>query len=277
MENLKMGCLVPHPPIVVPEVGGDEVERISSTVLAFEKLAADIEMAAPETMVIISPHSPIYTDGFAIKGGDPLSGSLSMFRAPEVNIKSKPDSELSEAICRIALSRGVPTTVISSPGSSGDELDHGILVPLYYVYKKEYKLVCITISMMEYRSHYILGKAIREAVEQTGRRTVFIASGDLSHRLIRGAPAGYDPDGEVFDHKIFEIMDSADFKKLFDLDGSLVSNAGECGLRSIFTMAGVFDGHKVDSRVLSYEGPFGVGYMVAEVRSVGLDASRSIL
>ena len=47
------------------------------------------------------------------------------------------------------------------------------------------------------------------------------------------------------------------------MDSRLIERAGECGLRSIWIMAGALDGYNVKSEVYSYEGPFGVGYCVA--------------
>ncbi|MBN1289906.1 MAG: MEMO1 family protein [Actinobacteria bacterium] len=276
MEFFKFGCLVPHPPIVVPEVGGAEVNRISDTVNSLKRLSGEIEDADPKTLIVISPHSPVYSDGFAVKGGNPLIGSLSMFRAADVQIEASPDYELIDAICEIAMFRGVPVTIVSSGKSYGRELDHGILVPLYYLFKERYSLVCITISLLDYKAHYVLGTVIKDAIEKTGHGCVFIASGDLSHRLTRNAPAGYDPDGAVFDRQIYDIMKASDFRALFHLDPTLVNNAGECGLRSIITMAGIFDGLEVEGEVMSYEGPFGVGYMVARCTPLNENPSRSI-
>ena len=43
----------------------------------------------------------------------------------------------------------------------------------------------------------------------------------------------------------------------------MIEEAGECGLRPIFFLMGVMDGLDAESEILSYEGPFGVGYGVA--------------
>jgi aromatic ring-opening dioxygenase LigB subunit len=156
----------------------------------------------------------------------------------------------------------------------GGELDHGILVPLYFLARRRYPLVCLSISLLDYRDHYRLGIVIREAAEGLGRSIVFVASGDMSHRLLPGAPAGYNPRGEEFDR---EIMSTADYARLFKLDPVLVDDAGECGLRSVFALAGAVDGYAVESKVLSYEGPFGVGYLVASVRPGEPDTTRSLV
>ncbi|NLC07076.1 MAG: AmmeMemoRadiSam system protein A, partial [Syntrophomonadaceae bacterium] len=114
-------------------------------------------------------------------------------------------------------------------------------------------------------------------VEQTGRRAVLIASGDLSHRLTPTAPAGYRPEGEVFDRQICELTAKADVLGLLNLPPGLAEQAGECGLRSLIMAWGAADGRQVNPEVYSYEGPFGVGYMIANLGVGPADPSRQLL
>ena len=91
----------------------------------------------------------------------------------------------------------------------------------------------------------------------------FIASGDLSHKLLPEGPYGFAPEGPVFDERIGEIFASGDLGGLFEFDEAFCDRAAECGLRSFQIMAGAIDGLGFQSRLLSNEGPFGVGYGVA--------------
>lgn len=283
MDYLKLCCVAPHPPILVPEVGGPEIAQVRSTSDALEQLAVEIEAIAPETIVIMSPHSTIYTDAFTVKVAPALGGSFSQFGAPSVRYDSVPDTELAVAIVERARSLGVTCEPVGGSAqlhrnASASELDHGILVPLYFLAKsKKYPLVCLSMSFLDFKSHYAMGIAIRDAVESKGRKAVFIASGDMSHRLIPGAPAGYTPRGAEFDRSIVDIVSSGDFSRLFDLDAGLIEDAGECGLRSLFALGGTVDGRERESRVLSYEGPFGVGYLVARVLPGAADPAWSLI
>lgn len=276
MESLKLCCVAPHPPILVPEVGGREVRKVEKSASALGRLAADIKESGAETVVVMSPHSPVFGDAFLIQTSPTLFGSFAYFGAPGVSIRSTTDSDLASAIEDAARSSGIPVAgeAAKSARVSG-ELDHGILVPLYFIAPEKYRLVCVSLSFLPYEEHYAFGTAIRDGIEEVGRRAVFVASGDMSHRLTPRAPAGYSPSGEVFDREIVDIMDSGDFGRLFGLDKRMIEEAGECGLRSIFALAGAMDGHAVDSEVLSYEGPFGVGYLVARAIPGGPDPSRS--
>jgi aromatic ring-opening dioxygenase LigB subunit len=62
---------------------------------------------------------------------------------------------------------------------------------------------------------YQFGTVIQEAVEAIGRRVVFLASGDLSHRLTKDAPAGYHPKGQEFDNLLVELLKKKQVEEIF--------------------------------------------------------------
>jgi AmmeMemoRadiSam system protein A len=138
-------------------------------------------------------------------------------------------------------------------------------------------VVSLAVSYAGADEHYALGVAIAKAANRAGRRVAVIASGDLSHRLTPGAPAGFNPRGIDFDAKIGGIIDSGSFNELFELDPMLIEDAGECGLRSIYALAGCFNGLQVQTSINSYEGPFGVGYLVASVLPGQPDPEREFM
>ena len=100
------------------------------------------------------------------------------------------------------------------------------------------------------------------------RQVCLIASGDLSHRLHPGAPAGYSPRGKEFDQNIQESLEKLDADLLLQLPEDLIEDAGECGLRPIVMLLGAVSDFAAESYIYSYEGPFGVGYLVAGI-SIG--------
>ena len=124
-------------------------------------------------------------------------------------------------------------------------------------------MVPLTFSWLPLKSHFEFGRAIRRASERLDKRVLVVASGDLSHRLTPGAPAGFDPLGKVFDKKLVDALKELDIKEILDMDPDLIERAGECGLRSIVILLGAIEGLPLKHEILSYEGPFGVGYLVA--------------
>jgi MEMO1 family protein len=248
------GCVCPHPPLLVPEIGRENRAEVQATISAMELLAD--RAGEVGTVVVISPHTPTYFDAFTVKNAPTLAGDFAAFGYPGVRHEIPNDLEFVETLLAVASGAHVPL----EPSPDGD-LDHGILVPLTFLRTRS--LVSLSI-VGGYEEHRRLGVLVRTVAEQLHRDLLFVASGDLSHRLTKGAPAGYDEHGPAFDRRIVELLSEGDFDSLEKLDGSQVQQAGECGLRSLIALGGFLGADAArDPQVLSYEGPFGVGYLVA--------------
>jgi AmmeMemoRadiSam system protein A len=301
--ELLMIAVTPHPPIMVPEVGRGEDRQVERSQKAMARLGQEIRALQPDTVIFISPHGPIFQDGIALAGTPWLQGDLGQFRAKEAAFKYPNDLNLAQAIAEEAKKAGILTVLLDERLAKrygvSDRLDHGVMVPLYFLQAEGLrpavdsprhdskpeeirtvapaKLVVMAYGLLPFEDLYAFGLVIRRAVEQTGRRAVLIASGDLSHRLTPAAPAGYRPEGEVFDRQICELTAKADVLGLLNLPLGLAEQAGECGLRSLIMAWGAADGRQVNPEVYSYEGPFGVGYMIANLGVGQADPSRQLL
>ncbi|MBQ1343267.1 MAG: AmmeMemoRadiSam system protein A [Firmicutes bacterium] len=268
--------MVPHPPLIVPAVGRGGEKQIASTTAAYEQVARDIAALKPDTIVISSPHATMYSDYFHISPGLEASGSFAQFRAPEVSFREEYDTELVAAICKAADKRQFPAGVA---GERDAELDHGTMVPLWFIRQActDFKLVRMGLSGLPLTDHYLLGQLIREAVDATGKRVVFVASGDLSHKLQPHGPYGFAPEGPQYDARIMDVCGRAAFGELLDFDETFCERAAECGHRSFTIMAGVWDGTAVRASVLSHEDVTGVGYGICTFYPEGPDGDRNFL
>lgn len=266
--------MVPHPPIIVPAVGRGEEKKIQKTIDAYQTAARKIASLKPETIVLMSPHQVLYSDYFHISPGKSASGDFAQFRAPQVQMEVQYDTEFVEQLCGLADAADFPA---GTKGERDRQLDHGTMVPLYFVnqYLEDYRLVRIGLSGLSLKEHYQLGQYIQKAAELLNRTTVLIASGDLSHRLKEDGPYGYRKEGPEYDSRIMEVMGRADFGELFGFPEDLCEKAGECGHRSFTIMAGALDQRKVEAEALSYEGIFGVGYGVCSYMVCGSDPDRN--
>ncbi len=267
---------VPHPPLIVHEVGRGRENEIAITVAAYMQVAKKIASLKPETIVITSPHAPLYRDYFHISPGIEAFGDFSDFGAPEVRFHLFYDVDFVKAVCSEA------DTAKIAAGTKGEKrasLDHGTAVPLYFInkYYTDYRLVRIGLSGQSYKAHYALGECIRRAAKKTGKRVVVVASGDLSHVLKSDGPYGYRAEGPVYDERIMDVMGRGDFGKLFSFSPDFCENAAECGHRSFIIMAGSLDRTAVRAEKLSYEGPFGVGYGICAYDVTGRDGARNFL
>ena len=250
--------MVPHPPLIIPDVGKGEERKIQHTIDAYREAARRIGELRPETILLISPHQVMYADYFHISPGKRAKGDFDQFRAGHVRMEAVYDTEFVEKLCALAEERGIPA---GTQGERIRQLDHGTMVPLYFFnqFFTEYRLVRIGLSGLPLCLHYELGQCMGQAAELLGRRTVVIGSGDLSHRLKEDGPYGFRKEGPEYDARIMEVMEGADFGRLLDFSEDFCEKAGECGHRSFTIMAGALDQRKVRAERLSYEGPFGVG------------------
>ena len=267
---------LPHPPVAVPLVGRGQEKEIDETLTAFDEVAAEIAALAPETIVYITPHNVLYADYFHISPGPSAQGDFSRFGARGVRFEVKYDEEFTGAITRLADENGFPA---GTRGEKDSKLDHGVAVPMWFINRRypEYEAVRVSQSGLNPSEHYMFGQLIAGAAEATGRKTVLIASSDLSHKLKNDGPYGFSQEGPVFDEMINKALADGDFLALFKIPDDLRERAAECGYNSLMILAGCFDRRKVESRLLSYEGTFGVGYAIASFTPGEQDPGRNIL
>ena len=260
--------VMPHPPIIIPAVGHGEEKKIENTYEACESIGCEIAEIKPEVIIVVTPHGTMFSDAIALSFENSIAGNLKQFGAPEVSMKFDIDMDLTQEIMERADKCNIQT--ISATGNTLKqygreyELDHGAIIPLYFVESKynSFKLVHITYGGLTPVQLYKFGKLIKEAVEESYKNVVFIGSGDLSHRLKDEGPYDYSPYGEMFDKKIISLLKKGDVASVFNIDPEIIENAGECGLRSYYIMLGAMDGYDIKGELLSYEGTFGVGYGV---------------
>ena len=274
--GIKAAYMVPHPPLIVPAVGRGGEKEIVDTTNAYERVAKEIAGIAPDTIVITSPHSVMYGDYFHISPGSGASGNFGRFGAPQVSFSESYDTEFVEDLEILTDSEGFPAGTL---GEREKDLDHGTMVPLYFIrkYYQGGKIVRIGLSGLPLSDHYKLGTYIKQVAESLGRNTVIVASGDLSHKLKDYGPYGFDPAGPVYDEKIMKAARECDFGGMLEFDSKLLDNAAECGHRSFVIMAGAFDGLDVKSEVLSHQDVTGVGYGIAIFEPGAKNESRQFL
>ena len=259
--NLLMAALLPHPPIVIPEIGKDEVLKVKNTFDSLEKLSKDVVEANPDTIIIVTPHSILNPYYFSVYYDIELNAGFSNFGAPNTQFSFNNDIEFVDKLeCNIRDSfkrlNKLPDNIL---------LDHGSGVPLYFLNKAGYKgkIAVINYTALSSENHILFGSLIAKTLAQTDKKYVFIASGDLCHRLAPNAPAGFNPQGKNFDELICNSIQNGDYDAIINMPSALREEAAECAYNSLMTAFGVLNKKPLNNRILSYEAPFGVGYLVA--------------
>ena len=268
--------MVPHPPMIVPAIGKGSEAQIKETSLAYEKVADEIAALKPETIIISSPHSIMYSDYFHISPGRKAKGDFGRFAASEVCFQEEYDTKLTDTLCDLCKEEDFPAGIL---GERDPKLDHGTMVPLWFIRQKykEGKIVRLGLSGLSLENHYHLGQLIEKAVKLTDTRAVFIASGDLSHKLQDYGPYGFAKEGPEYDAHIMDVASRAAFGELFDFSEDFCDKAAECGHRSFVIMAGLFDGLSVKAKQYSHQDVTGVGYGICSFYPQGKDETRHFL
>ena len=155
--------LMPHPPIIVPNIGKGEELRLYETSLAFHEVAQEIASISPETIILITPHGPMFSDVISVSSGEAISGDFRRSQCYDLSIQALLDSEFNQLLVQLAQEQRLPVLevnreVLKAYGRPF-ELDHGALVPLYFInkYYTDYKLVHITYAPLDDRELFRFG------------------------------------------------------------------------------------------------------------------------
>lgn len=257
-------ALTPHPPVLIPEVGKDNLDRLAKTQAAMQQLEQELYAAKPDSVVVLGPPSEAVGSSFQINLCANYRGGFKEFGEHSLQLEWRSDYMAIQQI-RAAdeTQQQVPLTL-----TSNEELGHGFSVPLFYLlaHLKTIPIVPIITSSLGYQEHFDFGKFLHRQLTKINKRFAIIASGDLSHRLTKNAPGGFSKRGKEFDDELVKLLKSSDVKSLLGLDPVLAEEAAESVVRQLAVLLGLLDGMGVSPEVLSYEGPFGVGYTVVNYK-----------
>jgi AmmeMemoRadiSam system protein B len=255
---LSFAAIAPHPPIIIPNVGKNNLDLVKKTIAGMNKLEKKLRKNQPDIIIIISPHGTLFADAFSINLSEKYTGNFKTFGDLNTNLNFNGDVGLVHRIFE-KLEAKMPVVMLNQPN-----LDHGTLVPLFYLasHLTNCSIIPIGYSLLDNNKQIEFGERLKEEILLSNKKIAVIASGDLSHRLTFDAPDGYNPQGKIFDDKLVSLLKKKLTKQILDLDAELIEGAGQCGLRSILILLGIIKDINYKPELLSYEGPFGVGYLV---------------
>lgn len=269
--RLKGMAIASHPPVLIPEIGAGREAEAQKTAQGMRDLAKKIVEVGPKTIVCITPHGNVFRDGVAVIYENKIAGDLGRFGSPDIKMEKKCDMGLLDELNRSFAVNQCHSIFLNQRTAEEYEIkleiDHGLLVPLYFIdrFYRDYQIVHISIGFLSLYELYQMGMAIREAVERTSNDTIILSSADLSHCLKDEGPYEFNQMGPVFDDNIVYGIGQKDYYSILTVPHEVYEPAGQCGLRPIVMGLGALDGFDTDAKVYSYEGPFGVGYMTAYI------------
>ncbi|WP_338327956.1 class III extradiol dioxygenase subunit B-like domain-containing protein [Faecalibaculum rodentium] len=176
-QTVTAGVMVPHPPIILPNIGRGEEKKIQDIADACQHAADAVVASQPDTILIVSPHAPSYFDYIQISDGPSGRGSMAQFRDPMDTFEIPYDRELIRETARICEEAGIPAGTL---GQQDGSLDHGTMVPLYFLEEalkrapgstKQPQFVRIGIGGPNSRMHYRVGQAFAQAAQTLAKRS----------------------------------------------------------------------------------------------------------
>ncbi|MCX6798280.1 MAG: class III extradiol dioxygenase subunit B-like domain-containing protein [Candidatus Falkowbacteria bacterium] len=258
-------ALLPHSPLLIPEIGKSNYKFLQKTVAAYQKIIDDLKAKEITTIFLLSPHGPIQADIFTINTAPEFGLSLEEFGFLN-NKKIKGDLALAYNI-KDNLKKTFNIQQITEI-----KLDYGSAIPLYLINEQipNLKALILYYSELDLDKHWSLGQALFPLLNNNPAKIAVIASGDLSHRLKKSSPGGYSPKGAKFDNKLIEYLNKPEdgHNNILNLDQNLIKDAGECGLKSITILLGILENLRYEPQVLAYQTDFGIGYLSMDFKLI---------
>jgi len=234
--SLVFACIAPH---------GD-VDLAPELREAMEELGRRCEAAAPEVVVVVTPHSVHVEGHFAV-----------------VTAGRVGEWETDQAVASALLGAPLPILGVSyggnDPATAEFPLDWGTEIPLSFVSAPRVVVVAPARDR-PLEEHLQLG----EAIAALPGRIALVASADHGHAHDPDGPYGFDPAAAAYDARLQEILAShrLDFLPLAEL----VEPAKADSLWQLLVLQGALR-ETADADVLAYAAPTYYGMLVAEVQT----------
>ncbi len=258
---LTHGIFSPHPPAIIPKIGGEETKKFEKTIQALLSVSLKLKQNPPQTFILLTPHAEIEIDKFAVRipRAPNFRVSFSEFGDTETIVKYPRNRLLTAQIVEGIQSAGLKTVILED-----EKLDFGSSIPLYFLASalSGIEIVNLGISLAGIPEHFRLGEIIREVADKSKQRITFIASGELSHRLMKDSPHGFFPRASAWEEELIQNLKNGDFEKILQQDPFELDEVAECGMRPLAALLGVFEKIPHTHAILSHEAPAGVGCAV---------------
>lgn len=252
---------LPHSPLLLETVHPQRQVDVAETHTAIASLSETLYAMSPDILVVISGHGERYADAFSIDVADHYEGNLRAFGDMSEPTLYRPATHVVDRLQRHLRKASIPFTL-----STNDTLEYGSSVVLKLLHPSLANTAIIPIAYKDngLKEHVQFGQALRDILDEIPERVAIIAAGDLSHCLSSDAPGGFCKEGPAFDEAVLRAIRQNSLSSLLSLPEELILHAHESGLRPLLILLGLLDKRLYEAEILSYEHPFGVGYLVAE-------------
>ena len=214
-------ALMCHAPIVVPGIAGERAAACAQTTQAMQTISEQVVNCPPDVLVVMSPHTPRHPTAWTFIRDRRINGTFAGFGHPEIGIDLPGATRAADDIMARANSAGLETRVYDS----SENLDHGALVPLIFLAEASWRGPTLVIGLPY--PHAGTEERLGIVIGEQQQCCAVIASGDMSHRLQPGAPAGFHPRAREFDQWFVQQLQQGAYKNATEPNPSLRDLAAE--------------------------------------------------
>jgi 3,4-dihydroxyphenylacetate 2,3-dioxygenase len=228
----------------------------------------DVAQARLDAMIVNSCHL-IATFPTVVDGTPRHRGVLTAQEAPEiihgVAYDYPGDYALAAALAARGKAEGRQTVLANDVHYP---LDYGTVMPMVCYLDRAQRLPMVPVSVClaaDLDECFAWGRSVARVARESDKRVGFVASGSVSHKLVRGPEKGPLAEDEALDHDFARLLASGDYEKCWSwLPGYVRAVEAEMGGRHLAMMLGalVESGARFEARVHAYGPSSGSGNYV---------------
>ncbi|MBX6353523.1 MAG: extradiol ring-cleavage dioxygenase [Thermoflavifilum sp.] len=266
---LVYAAVAPHGSQAVPALAGGDAAQFGETAAGLRAIAEGLRNAAPDTVVVATPH------GFRIERM--ISISTASYAAGEVadngaavSVRAEGDPGFARKWLTASQQRGIPAAGVTFGTAEGEAsvlpLDWGVVIPWWFLADAGVRprLVVVTPTRDVGLEPLVkLGTLLAEIAEADTRRVAFIASADQAHAHDVNGPYGYAPEAKQFDEAVVEAVRADDLERILSFDAEFVDRAKPDSLWQMAILCGVLRRVPMRGTFLSYQAPTYFGMLCA--------------
>lgn len=252
-----ISALLPHSPLLIPNIGKANRNLFPATLQASEQIADAFKKAQPDVIVVVTNYGPKLESDFVINIASQFTSDFKDFGDLVTLSNYKGIVSLAGRL-RESLETEAPLRLLTSEG-----LDYATSTALYLARIPETTpIIPITVSGSDSKAQFMFGKQVQSLLLQEDLNIAVIGAVDLSHRLTKNSPAGYSAKAKKVDQKIITSLVNKKSREILSLSTSLLEETAIEDGNTLALFLGLLDGFDCQPRLLSYESPFGTGHPV---------------
>lgn len=260
--SLVFSAITPHSPILIPSVGKDDFQYLKKTVAAYTFLEEELYVAKPQTIIIISSNEHILNNAFSINLSPKYKSNFKDFGEYSIEKEFPNDVGFTHHI-REAFEGKIPVKLFSE-----EKLNYEASIPLYYLTRhlKDVLIIPIIFSRLNNQCHFNFGQSLKDIILSTNKRIAILASIDLANCGEKGNTDAFTEKCRQLNKKIAHLIKNKNSKGILRIKEEIIKEAKFNDFNALLILLGIMEGINYDPEILSYEFPFGIGYLTANLK-----------